>query len=91
MDDLEKHIAEFKKKNPGRAKNFEIGYENFKLGALLKMAREEAGLTQEQIARKIGTYKANISRLENHGDDAKVSTIQKYASALGKRIKIALY
>jgi hypothetical protein len=35
--------------------------------------------------------KLTFSRLENHGDDAKFSTIQKYASALGKRIKIAIF
>lgn len=90
MDDLEKHIKEFKKKHPLLADGFEAGYENFKIGAILKMARKEAGLTQEQIARKIGTYKTNISRLENHGDDAKFSTILRYASALGKKIKIAI-
>ncbi|MEI6126948.1 MAG: helix-turn-helix transcriptional regulator [Pseudomonadota bacterium] len=90
MDDLEKHIKEFKKKHSMLADGFETGYENFKIGAILKMAREEAGLTQEQIAQKIGTYKTNISRLENHGDDAKFSTIQRYASALGKKIKIAI-
>jgi ribosome-binding protein aMBF1 (putative translation factor) len=57
MDDLKRHITEFKKKHPGRAKNLAIGYENFKIGSLLKTAREEAGLTQKQIARKIGSKK----------------------------------
>ena len=91
MDNLEKHIKEFKKKNPKLGKNFELGYEDFKIGAILKIAREESGLTQKDIAKKIGTYKNNISRLENHAEDVKLSTLEKYVSALGKKVKISIY
>jgi DNA-binding XRE family transcriptional regulator len=90
MDDLDRHIEEFKAKHPKRAKNFESGYEDFKIGALLKMARSEAGFTQEQIAKKIHTNKANISRLENHADSVRLSTIKKYVTALGKSFKISI-
>ncbi len=91
MDDLEKHIKELKKNNPELAKDFDLGYEDFKIGAMLKMAREESGLSQEEIAKIIGTYKNNISRLENHAKDVKLSTIEKYASALGKKVKVSIY
>lgn len=49
--------------------NFETGYQEFKIGAMLKMAREEAGLTQEQLAEKLKTKKTAISRIENHAED----------------------
>jgi len=90
MDDLDRHIEEFKRKNPELAKDFDAGYEEFKIGALLKMARHEAGLTQEQVANKIHTNKANISRLENHTDNARLSTIRKYFAAVGKSFKISV-
>jgi DNA-binding XRE family transcriptional regulator len=90
MDDLDRTIEEFKGKNPKLAKDFDAKYEDFKIGALLKMARCEAGLTQEQIAKKIHTNKANISRLENHTESVRLSTIQKYLSAVGKSFKISI-
>lgn len=90
MDDLEMHIEEYKSKNPEQAIDFEIGYEDFKIGAILKTLRKSQGITQEEIAAKIGTYKNNISRLENHSEDVKLSTIEKYIFALGKKIKISI-
>lgn len=51
--------------------------------------RLERGLTQEQIAKKMGTKKSNISRLEANGDSFPTyKTLEKYAAALGCRIRI---
>ena len=47
MNDLEKYIKKRKKKDPDFAQGFEEGYKDFKIGILLKQAREQAGLTQE--------------------------------------------
>jgi len=44
-----------KKNDPVFAKNFETGYEHFKIGVLLKQAREESGLTQEELASRLNT------------------------------------
>jgi len=67
------------------------GYEDFKIGVFLKEARENSGLTQEELAIRIHTTKSVISRMENHSEDVKLSTIEKVAKALGKKIKIAIY
>ena len=90
MSDLEKYISKRKKKDPDFAKGFEEGYDEFKIGILLKQAREEAGLTQEQLAKMLNTKKTAISRIENHAQDIKLSTIQKVAKVLGKNLEIAL-
>ena len=90
MSDLEKYINKRKKKDPEFAKGYEEGYKEFKIGILLKQAREQAGLTQEQLAKMINTKKTAISRIENHADDIKLSTIQKVANALGKNLEITL-
>ena len=90
MSDLEKYITKRKKKDPEFAKGFEEGYKEFRIGVLLKQAREQAGLTQEQLAKRINTKKTAISRIENHAEDIKLSTIQKVASALGKNLEITL-
>jgi len=86
MSDLRKYIEERKKKDPDFAEGFESGYEQFKIGVMLKQAREEAGLTQEELARRLDTKKTAISRIENHAEDIKLSTLEKFADAIGKRL-----
>ena len=90
MSDVEKYISKRKKRDREFAHGFEEGYKEFKIGILLKQAREEAGLTQEELATQVGTQKTAISRIENHAQDIKLSTIQKVAKALGKNLEITL-
>ena len=90
MDDLEKYIEKRKKRSPEFAKDFEAGYNDFKIGILLKQARVESGLTQEAIAKKLHTKKSAISRIENHAEDIKLSTLKRFARAVGKEINLQL-
>jgi HTH-type transcriptional regulator/antitoxin HipB len=89
-DDLEKFIEKRKRTDPKFAKDFESGYEEFKIGVLLRQAREQAGVTQEALARRAKTKKSAISRLENHAEDVRLSTIKRVARALGKSLRIEL-
>jgi transcriptional regulator with XRE-family HTH domain len=57
---------------------------------MLRQARERAGVTQETIAKKLRTKKSAISRIENHAEDIRLSTLEKYAKALGMRLKVHL-
>ena len=86
MDDLDKFIEERKKLSPKFAKNFNNGYEQFKIGIILKQARLEAGLTQEQVEQKLQTKKFAISRVENHAENIRLSTLVNYAQAVGKNL-----
>ena len=86
--DLQKYISKRKKRDFEFAEDFEIGYEQFKLGVLLRQAREKAGLTQEELARRMNTKKSAISRIENHAEDIKLSTLEKFAQAIGKTIRL---
>jgi DNA-binding XRE family transcriptional regulator len=56
---------------------YELGYENFKIGVMLHEARLEKGLTQEQLAAKVGTTKSYISKIENNIKEVRISTLQK--------------
>ena len=89
-DDLDRYIERRKKRDPVFAKDFDAGYEEFKVGLMLREAREEAGVTQEQLAKMTRTKKSAISRLENHAEDVRLSTVAKVAKALGKALKIEL-
>jgi len=88
MDDLDRFIEEQKKLDPEFARNFEEGYRNFRIGVLLRQAREDAGITQEQLAQRLKTRKSAISRIENHAEDVRLSTLHRYAGALGKSLHV---
>lgn len=90
MSDLKKYIQKRKKDDVNFAKNFESSYEEFKIGEMLKQARVEVGLTQEEIAQRLHTKKSAISRIENHAQDIKLSTLQNFAHILGKELKVEL-
>lgn len=90
MSDLKKYISERKKEDKEFAEGFEEGYEQFKVGVMLRQARESAGLTQEELARRLKTKKTAISRIENHAEDIKLSTLERVAIALGKRLQVSI-
>jgi len=75
-------LEEFKEKNYGKRgtkerDELEAGYEAFKIGALIHDIRLEMGMTQEQLAEKVGTTKSYISKIENTLTQARISTLQK--------------
>ena len=90
MSDLQKYKNKRMKDNPEFWKDYDERFETFKLGILLKQARVEAGMTQEQIARELQTTKSVISRMENHATDIRLSTLEKFAKAVGRHIHVAL-
>lgn len=88
MSDLKKYISKRRNEDSDFAENYDIGYQNFKVGVLLKQLRIESGLSQDELAQKLKTKKSVISRIENHADDIRLSTLRRYAKTLGRRIKI---
>ncbi len=64
-------LEQFKDKHYGergttKRDELEAGYKNFKIGALIHEARLKKGLTQEELAEKVGTTKSYISKIENN-------------------------
>ncbi len=77
-----KSLEEFVDEKIGRRgtvnrEEFETEYDAFKLGVLIQQAREEKGLTQEQLAVLAGTNKSYISKLERNLKDIRFSTLQR--------------
>lgn len=69
--------------------NFEGKAQYFIISEMLKEARKEANMTQEQLAEKVGTKKSYISRLENGKCDIQLSTLYRiFEFGLGKRINL---
>lgn len=90
MSDVKRYIQKRAKRDAEFAQNYEAGYADFKIGVILRQAREAAGLTQEEMARRLRTQKSAISRIENHADDVRLSTLRRYADAVGANLQIKL-
>jgi len=86
-------LLDLKYGQPGSPKRdaFEEKALLFTVSEMLKEARREAGLTQEQLALKLGTKKSYISRLENGKCDIQLSTLYRvFEQGLGKRVVISI-
>lgn len=67
------------------------GYEAFKIGALIQQARFTRGMTQAQLAEKVGTTKSCISKTENNTKEARISTLQKIIElGFGGRLELSI-
>lgn len=63
----------------------------YRYGKLIREARLKAGITQEQLAKRSGTSRFYISRIENDKTDLEMSTFKKIVEAgLGKKLKLSI-
>ena len=90
MSDLTKYEQARSTRDPEFADGLETGYSEFKIGVLLRQAREKAGLTQEQVAERLATKKSAISRIENSAGSIRFSTLERYAQAIGWQLSLDL-
>ena len=82
---------EYGVKGTKKRDKFESGYEAFKLGVLIQQARQEKGLTQEQVANLSGTNKSYISKLEKDLKDIRFSTLQRIITeGLGGHLELSI-
>jgi ribosome-binding protein aMBF1 (putative translation factor) len=70
---------------------FEIKAKAFAIGEILRDARKEAHMTQEDLAQKTGTQKSFISRIENGHSDIQLSTLYRLVEiGFGKKVKLTI-
>lgn len=60
------------------------------LGDMIKKARKEQHLTQEQLGKLVGVQKAQISKIENNAKDVRFSTVMKVFEALKAKVKMTI-
>ena len=82
--------VEFGNEGTATRDEFDRETEAFCLAQTLKEERKRAGLTQEELADKIGTKKTYISRLENGKADIQLSTLFRIFEGLGKRVSLTI-
>lgn len=78
-------------KGTKRRDELERDFESFKIGLLLKQAREEKSLTQEQLGDLVDKKRTYISRLENDGSNMTLKTLFEIVEkGLGGKVKISI-
>lgn len=84
-------IKKYGIKGTQKRDNYDVDSLAFRLGVMLKEARKEANLTQEQLAERTGTKKSYISRIERGLSDIQISTYYKLIEiGLGKQLNISI-
>ena len=83
----DKYIGE---KGTENREQFEFELKLDVLGDMIKKARKEQKLTQEQLGELIGVQKAQISKIENNTKDVRLSTIMKVFNALKAKVKMTI-
>ena|ERR1022692_2924955 len=84
VDDLHKGWL----KDPGYRRAYEAIEKEFSLVAALIEARTRAGLTQEEVARRMKTTQGVVARLESGGSKPSTRTLERFAKATGSRLRI---
>ncbi len=90
------NLKEFKEKHYGqigtpKRDELEKGYKTFKTGFLLHQARLKSGMTQQELADKVGTSKSYISKIENNVKEARLSTLQRIVEiGLGGKLELSI-
>jgi len=52
MSDIKRYVKNRAERDPEFAENYEVGYADFKIGVILRQAREAAGLTQDEVPQR---------------------------------------
>ena len=87
QDDLDEFIAERTAKNPAFPQLMEAARRRRLLLRELAKKREELGLSQAEVAARIGTSQSALARLESGEGNPTLATVDRYASAMGKKIE----
>ena len=88
MSDVDKYISRKDARSPGFKSLVEDELENLKIGEEIRQLRLSSGMTQEELAKQMSTTKSAISRLENHSESVRLSTIEKVAKIFNKKVEI---
>jgi len=89
MSDLERHLAELME-NPEFAAEYDALEERYAFARQVIAARIASGMTQAELAKRVGTSQANISKLEHGTLNPTLEMARRVAAGLGKRLCVSI-
>jgi DNA-binding XRE family transcriptional regulator len=90
MSDIDRYVASRTRRAPEFATIVEQEYENLRIGELIRQLRQDHHMTQEELAKRLGTTKSAISRLENHADSIRLETLERVARVFDRKVRISI-
>ena len=88
MDDFKKFLtSQFE--NPEFKKEWDKLEPEYQIMSAMIKARNETGITQQQLSKLTGINQSNLSRIENGNGNPSLSTLQRIATAFGKKLSIS--
>ena len=90
MSDLQRYIEKRRHLDSEFSEGLDYGYAAFKVGVLLRQVREETGLSQAEVARRMNLDQSAIEQIETHPQDISLHTLERYAEMLGRTLLIEL-
>jgi DNA-binding XRE family transcriptional regulator len=85
-DFVEEVVSERSRTDPGFGRKVDRAVERRRFLRGLGARREELGLTQTAVAARMGTSQSSVARIEAGEIDARLSTVDRYAAAIGCRV-----
>lgn len=89
MSDVDKYVKKKETFSPGFKRKVEDEILNLRIGEEIRQMRTAVGMTQEELAQKLSTTKSAISRLENHSESVRLSTIERVAEVFEKKVVVS--
>ena len=88
IDDFKKFLTS-QLENPEFKKEWDKLEPEYQIMSAMIKARNETGITQQQLSKLSGINQSNLSRIENGNGNPSLSTLQRIASAFGKKLSIS--
>ncbi len=88
MDDLDRYVAERSERDPEFRQAYEELRPEYALKEAIARARVEDGITQAELAERMGVKQPAVARMETGPFDPRLTTLRKLAAALGVRFEI---
>lgn len=87
QDFLDEVIAEGTREDPAFPAMVDAALRRRELLRALAARREELGLSQTTVAARMGTSQSSVARLETGEADARLSTVERFAAAIGQTVE----
>ncbi|MFT9266264.1 helix-turn-helix domain-containing protein [Oenococcus sp.] len=88
IDNIDEYIAERESQEPGFKQAIQKESQRLDLAIKIRNLREQAGLSQRELAERLGKPQSTIARIESGNVNPSFGTIEEIANNLGKRLQI---
>ncbi|MCI0533421.1 helix-turn-helix transcriptional regulator [bacterium] len=87
--DFEEYLKE-QIKNPEFKKYYDIYDKQLRVAYRISQLRRKAGISQQKLAKQVGTTQSNIARMESGRQNFTIETLAKIAGVFGKELRVSI-